>query len=213
MTKINVSAHTAYHSQVNNAFYPLSSCNTTSAIMWMLDCHVPFKYPDGMQPEDHLTQITESVECYSYMEQIAPWAFRDGKPIIPARQVHACLSWAINKLAGREVAKFREDVTYQELVVELAKGRAAIVSGIFTRQGHVVCLVGVHTKQLEEKLQRIEDVRLDQIVGWIIDDPYGDYYSVYHDQHGNDCFFDYNEFDRLTRELYRNHKWAHLFIG
>ena len=213
MTEINVSAHTPYHTQTNNRFYPLSTCNTTSAIMWMLDCGIPFDCPPGMQPEDHLTQITETPEAYAYMREAAPWAYRGDKAVMPPRQVHVCLAWAINQLAGREVARFREDATYQELTTELAGGRAAIMSGVFTRQGHVVCLVGVRTRQDRDELGSARTVRLDQIVGWIVDDPYGDYHSGYQSQLGNDKYFDFGEFDRLTRELYENKKWAHLLVA
>jgi hypothetical protein len=213
MTEINVSAHTPYHTQVNNTFFPLSTCNTTSAIMWMLDCGIAFECPPDMQPEDYLTTITETPEAYAHMREVAPWAFRNGCPILPPRQVHLCLDWAVNRLAGREMVRFRTDATYQELTAELAGGRAAIMSGIFTRQGHMVCLVGVRTKQDRAELREAGRVRLDQIVGWYVDDPYGDYHSCYTNQHGNDKYFEFSEFDRLTRELYRNRKWAHVYVG
>jgi len=207
VTEINVSAHTPYHTQVNNALYPLSTCNTTSAIMWLLDCGVPFEVPAEVQPEDHLTAITELPEAYALMRQVDPAAERRGyKP----RMVHACLDWAVNRLAGREVMRFRTDATYEWLVAELAAGRAALLSGIFTRQGHVVCLVGVRSRQDRAELAEACRVRLDEIDGWIVDDPFGDYHTGYKDRHGNDVFFAFDELDRLTRELYRNRKWAHV---
>jgi hypothetical protein len=133
---------------------------------------------------------------------------------MPPRRVHVCLAWAINRLAGREVARFREDATYQELVAELARGKAVIVSTVLTRAGHVVCLVGVRTRQDGMRDLRNPDlVRIDLIDGWIIDDPYGDYWSGYKDQHGNDLYFPFDDFCRLTKELYRNHKWAHIYVG
>ncbi len=210
MTEINVSAHTPYHSQVNNALYPLSSCNTTAAIMWMLDCEVPFTAPEGVQPEDHLTAITETPEAYDYMLKVAPWAYRNCKALVPPRQVHLCLAWAVNRLAGREAMRFRTDATYEELVAELARGKAVLMSGIFTRSGHVVNLVGVRTWQEPGELGEAKQVRLDKIVGWLVDDPYGDYWTGYKDHRGNDVYFPFDDFDRLTRELYRNHKWAHM---
>jgi len=214
MTEINVSAHTAYHSQINNAFFPLSTCNTTSAIMWMLDCGVAFSYPEGMQPEDYLTTITETREAMEKMQELAPWAFDScGRPRYRPREVHVCLAWAVNKLAGREVMRFRMDATYQELVADLARGRVSLLSGIFTRRGHVVCLVGVRTTQDRGELADAHRVRVDRIKGFIIDDPYGNYFQNYEDCHGNDSYFALDEIDRLVRELYRNRKWAHVFMG
>ena len=214
MTEINVSAHTAYHTQVNNTFFPLSTCNTTSAIMWMLDCGVHFDYPEGMQPEDHLTQITETPEAHEMMRTLAPWAFDScGRPRYNPREVHVVLAWAVNKLAGREVMRFRPEATYQDLVAELARGKAALLSGIFTRRGHVVCLVGVRTMQPQGELGDAGQVRLDQIKGFYVDDPYGCYFQNYENSHGNDVYFTFDEIDRLTRELYRNCKWAHMYVG
>jgi hypothetical protein len=213
VTEINVSAKLPYHTQVNNKLFPLSACNTTSAIMWMLDCGIKFEFPASMQPEDYLTQITETPEAYAYMKKVAPWAWDREHPKVPPRQVHACLSWAINKLADKEVTRFRTDVTMQELVAELALGRAAILSGIFTRSGHVVTLVGLTTKQELRDLKDPRSVKLDSILSWIIDDPYGNYHTSYQDHRGNDMRFLPEEFDRLTKVVCSNTKWAHLKVG
>jgi len=212
MTEINVSAHTPYHTQLNNRYCPLSACPNTSAIMWLLDCDIPLPDTGLLQPEDYLYAITESAEAYEKMKILAPWAYRDGQPTLPPRQVHVMLDWAVNKMVGRDVMRFREDATYEGLVVELATGRAALLSGIFTRQGHVVCLVGVRSRQDRAELAEACRVRLDLIDGWIVDDPYGDYHTGYKDHHGNDVYFGFDELDRLTRELYRNRKWAHVYV-
>jgi hypothetical protein len=214
MTEINVSAHTPFHTQVNNVYYPLSTCNTTSAIMWLLDCGIPFTCPSGMQPEDHLTTITETPEAREFMHSAAPWAFdAEGRATRSPREVHVCLAWAVNKMVGREVMRFRLDATYQELIAELANGNAALLSGIFTRRGHVVCLVGVRTTQDRAELVEARRVRVDCIKGFIIDDPYGDYFKGYHDCRGNDVFFPVDDIDRLARELYQNRKWAHVKVA
>jgi len=213
VTEINVSAHTEYHTQRNNVLVPLTSCNTTSAVMWLLDCGVPFDCPPGMQPEDYLTSVTERSETYAKMRELAPWAFRGERAAYPPREVHVMLAWAVNEMVGREVMRFREDATYQELAAELARGKAALLSTVLTQRGHVVCLVGVRTRQERGGLGEAGTVRLDQIEGWVVDDPFGDYWTCYNDQHGNDVFFPFDDFTRLTKELYRNHKWAHLFVG
>ncbi len=192
--------------------YPMSSCNTTSGILWLLSNHVPFKYPSGMQAEDYLTSITERPECYAFMKQAAPWAwdFQYNKPKLPARQVHVCLAWAINRLAGKRVIEFRADVTYEELIARLATGSGAILSGEFTRTGHVVCLVGFETEQALSELSIKERVRLSDVRAWIVDDPYGDWHTGYKDHRGNDVRFTHAELDALTRAVGENKKWAHV---
>lgn len=212
MTEVNVSAGLPYHTQVNNRYVPLSSCNTTSAIMWLLDCHVPFWFPASMQPEDYLTQITESDEAYAYMKKVAPWAWEGSTPRLPPRQVHACLAWAINRLAKREVARFRTNVTYQELASELARGRAAILSTTLTQSGHVVTLVGVRSRQSLEELRDPARVRLQDVAGWTVDDPYGDWRTGYSSHRGNDVPLTHDELDRFAKKIRSNEKWAHLMV-
>jgi len=213
MTEINVSAHTPYHTQVNNRFYPYSSCNTTSAVMWMLDCGIPVPDTSPLQPEDYLTGLSELPEAYELMRRVAPWAFRDGRPALRPALVHETLDWAINRFAGRQVIGFRTDLRYEDLVAELARGRAVIVSGSFTPQGHMVCLVGVRTRQDRAELGDPGRVRLDQINGWIVDDPYGNFHVAYRDRHGNDVFFFFDQFDRLIKRPCENKKWGHVYVG
>lgn len=213
MTEINVSAHTPYHTQVNNRYYPHSSCNTTSAIMWMLDCGIPVPDTAPVQPEDYLTGISELPEAYELMRQVAPWAYRNGRPALRPAMVHECLDWAINRFAGRRVVDFRTDLLFQDLVAELARGRAVIVSGSFTPQGHMVCLVGVRTRQERAGLEDPARVHIEQIDGWIVDDPYGNYHSAYRDPRGNDMLFFFDELDRLLKYPCQNRKWGHVFVG
>jgi len=211
MTSIDISAQTPYHTQINNKIYPLSTCNTTSGILWLLSNRIPFKFPSGMQAEDFLTTITDREECYTYMRKVAPWNYgSDGKPKLPPRQIHACLAWAINKLVGKQVIEFRTNVTYEELASGLALGRGAILSGVFTRGGHIVCLVGIESKQGLSELQNPASVDINAIKAWIIDDPYGDWHTNYKDHKGNGVRFTHPEVDALTRVVGENKKWAHV---
>lgn len=213
MTSINISSQSPYHTQINNARYPLSTCNTTSGILWLLSNHVPFKYPSGMQAEDFLTTITEREECYTFMKLVAPWNFdSEGKAKLPPRQIHACLAWAINKLAGKRVIQFRTDVTYEALVMGLALGHGAILSGVFTRGGHIVCLVGVETEQGLSELQSEATVEVGAIKSWIVDDPYGDWHTDYRNHHGNDVRFTHAQINSLTKVVGENKKWAHIRV-
>jgi hypothetical protein len=180
--------------------------------MWMLDCGIPVPATAPLQPEDYLTGLSELPEAYELMRQVAPWAYRDGRPVLRPAMIHECLDWAVNRFAGRRVIGFRTDLRYEDLVAELASGKAVIVSGNFTPQGHMVCLVGVRTRQERTELGDPTQVQLASIDGWIVDDPYGDFHTAYHDRHGNDRFFFFDQFDRLTKFPCRNRKWGHVYL-
>ena len=212
MIEINVSARMPYHTQVNNSFYPYSSCNTTSAIMFMLDNGVELPDTGDEQPEDALTKITETPEAYQAMRTLAPWAFKGNEIVYRPREVHAMLGWAMEKFVGKPVSIFRTDLSLEELALELVLGRAAIVTGQFTPQGHVIVLVGLRSRQDDLREARtVDQISLPGIDGWFVDDPYGDYHQGYMDQHGNDHYFEFDEFNTLTREFDQNKKWAHIW--
>lgn len=207
---INVSKDSDYHTQLNNKLVPLASCNTTSAIMFLLACGLELPVANGQQPEDALTALLETPGAYAQQKKLAPWSLGQFRP----QEVHIVLDWGINTVVGADVCKFRDSTTQGRLVYELAHGRAAIVSGRFTAAGHVVCLVGVDTDQADAgDVQTADDVELERIRAWIIDDPYGDWHTDYKDQHGNNVRFTPDEFTRLTQQYYQNKKWAHLFTG
>ncbi len=63
----------------------------------------------------------------------------------------------------------------------------------------MVCLVGVRTRQDRAELAEAGRVQLCHIDGWIVDDPYGNFHTAYRDQHGNDVFFFFDQFDRLIK--------------
>lgn len=207
---INLSTDSDYHTQLNNKLVPLESCNTTSAIMFLLACGVEIPDTGAQQPEDALTALLEMPEAFEMQKELAPWSIGQFRP----QEVHTVLDWGVNKFVGADICRFRDDATQGRLAYELAHGRAAIVSGRFTPAGHVVCLVGVDTDQVDvADVQTAEDVELDRIRAWIIDDPYGDWHTDYHDQHGNNVRFTPAEFDRLTQQYYQDKKWAHLYVG
>ena len=210
---IDLSRDSDYRTQLNNKLVPLSSCNTTAMCMALEASGVPLPERPGVQPEDDLTAVTETPEAYAEMARGYPWAFAGSKPIYPPRQVHGMLSWATNRWLGRPVTRFREDVPIEELLADLAQGRACVVSGRFTASGHMVALVGVETDQVFAGWTTPDNVELASIRALIIDDPYGDYHTGYKDHRGNGCSFSLAEFSSLTREYDRYTKWAHQIIG
>ena len=209
MITINLSNKNDYYTQRNNTFYPAGSCNTTSMIVGLLTSNVMFDSPPDMQPEDYLTEILSTAEAWKKMDEIAPWARKQG---YEPRHVHVCLEWAVNKkLVFYDVVQFRMNVSMKQIVESILKGSSVVVNGGFTNYGHIVTIVGIKTHQ--DNI-RHESIDMSKIESFIIDDPYGNYHTGYKDHHGNDIEFSFMELNKL---LYAQgdseNKWAHVFNG
>lgn len=200
-----------YHSQRNNVRSPAETCQVTAAVMALRASGISFTYPAaGMQPEDYLAEILDSPEAWAKLKAEYP---QRGKR--PPREVHAILSWAINeKLAKRKVSVFTTRVGLSELLFRVAHHKAAsLVSGRFTKTGHVVTLVGFESSQehLAEALSPAA-VDLSAVSRIFVDDPWGNGHSAYRDPDGNDVAYTLDEFNSITREYADPaRKWAHLF--
>lgn len=190
---INNSIDNNYHSQINNTIIPLASCNTTSAIMYLKNNNILFDYPKEMQPEDYLSQILQSDEAIKIKEKLFPqeWA-KNFRP----QEIHKCLSWGINKLVGKEISKFDDSRNINDIVNDLKNGKCVIMSGAFTPCGHVVCVVGLEIKD-------------SKIINFIIDDPFGNYWTNYKDHRGNNIKFPFDDFIKITRHFNKEVKYCH----
>jgi hypothetical protein len=211
MRTINVSRPKDYYTQINNKKFPLASCNTTSMVEALVVSEIDFPYPDNKQPEDYFTEIMETEELYKMRDRYGKWA----KNYRPA-EIHMLLSWATNKkLVGRNVTRFSTEYPLQLLLFDIAcRKRPVVMSGSFTSSGHIVVLVGFTTLQEEvDVVSEPKKIRLGSVKEFIVDDPYGNWYTDYSDHHGNDIRFSFPDFNRLTnRSGDMDHKWAHRII-
>ena len=139
-------------------------------------------YPRGMQPEDYLTVMCESLWGYKLRDAF-DWAKAQN---IPPGQVHAVLSMIVNNLIGKDVdlSIFTKDINI--IYDELHAGRAVMTSGQFTPAGHAVCVSGM---RYDENTNIVSHI--------LIDDPYGDYFSGYTNQNGNGIWFPLDKFLEL----------------
>jgi hypothetical protein len=198
-----------YHTQRNNAFDPADTCQVTAAVMALRATGIEFSFPSDVQPEDHLAHILGGEEAREKVRREYPSMAKR-----PPREIHAVLSWAINeRFVGRKVTVFSPRVTMEELLFRVAaRASASLVSGRFTKSGHIVALVGFESDQGDlDAVAGPGAVRLDGVSRVIIDDPWGDFTAGYRDPDGNDVSLTLNEFNYLTREYEVNRKWAHLF--
>lgn len=204
MSEINLSINDDYHSQVNNKYVPYGACMPTSFIMALKAERVPvleagselkrlswpmFIFPHGMQPEDFLMSLMRS-PWGEEMRDTIPWAKRGD---IPPNQVHAVMSEAVNRIVGRKVTEFRSEATVSDLFLEIKNNHPAVVSGSFTSSGHAVAVVGAKATPSGD------------LAEFIIDDPFGNYFTGYKDQRGNNVSFTIDQFKKVWAG------WYHAF--
>ena len=210
--RVHLSEDSEYHTQRNNLVIPLTSCNTTSAIMFLKSSGIEFqcerdRFAGITQPEDYLTMMLRTDEAYKKMAELAPWAV--GK--FPPNEVHLVIAWGINQLVGAEVAMFSVRHTIRTMLFGLLKGGAAIASGVFAGFNHIVCVEGFSSAQDLRNIRGAQELDLEAVDGIWIDDPYGNPLMNYQSHKGNDIELTFDEFDTMINTVNDpNRKWLHL---
>jgi hypothetical protein len=206
---VDLSIDSDYHTQVNNALVPMSSCNTTSAVMFLLAAGESLPDTGMQQPEDALTALSETPEAYDAVKRLAPWFWDRAKqkPSIPPRQIHVVLDWVVNAWMGRKVMEFKQGVPMRALAQEILARRPALLNGRFTKSGHIVCLSGLDVKDSAREFE------VGMVSAWIVDDPYGDWRTGYASHKGNNTRFTTAELMSLLKDYDVDSKWAHFYVG
>lgn len=221
MVSYNISTGKDYHTQRNNEIDPINACATTAMVMALKYSGV--KLPDcrGRQEEDALLEfIRGNKEVQEAYKKSLPWEFEKG---IPANELPTMRELGTNLWVGREVNKFVWGATMREILYSLVLQKAVVVSGSWpymnhngevTTIPHVVCVVGFESWQHDILCSEGSgDIDLDQVVNIIIDDPFGDYRTLYKDQKGNDVLVPLKDFVKITKEHGSvSRKWAHFIL-
>lgn len=162
-----------HHSQLNNVNRPHGTCNVTSVAMCMNFYGIKPK-SSGKQLEDELFELVE----------------RKGWD----RHVHDHLTKVFECYGVR--SRFGTEVSWDKVKAHLAGGNPVIVSGQFTRSGHIIVLRGYDDK------------------GFFVNDPYGEYFASGYNRSksGENLHYSYALMNRVS---YGGSKttWAHLPMG
>jgi hypothetical protein len=224
----NFSTDDEYHSQINNKSLPFSSCNFTSDTMALKQSNIDLSnfYKvmkeegyEGKQEEDFLTDYAMTIhyqEMLDFMHKETPWAFdKEGNVIYPPNQIHQVIEYVTNKIMGRTVSKFSTKWTIKDIVQHLFIYNGGVVlSGMFPMTGrlplgHIVSLAGFKSSIPFNK-DNPNSIDITKITHFIIDDPYGNWYTEYQDHHGNNIDFSFTDFYKIFNDSNSNYKWAHL---
>jgi len=223
VTRVNLSKPADYYSQRNNRIRPLETCAPTSMIDALVASGIALPETDDEQPEDALTHFLEHdprvIDFYRNNDQA--WIREFYAAGRPPNEIHPVLAYGTNLWLGRpDLVRFTWSATVTGIAIALRRGSAVVVSGEWPcamrdgsikEIGHVVAVVGFETAQDTVR----EDPHLDGelISAFIIDDPYGDYRTLYRERRGDDVVCSLADFKAYTKTRFQSEaKLAH-FIG
>lgn len=200
-----------YKSQRANKYYPHSTCNVTSyAMMFDYLGHADkimdkYNNPKLELPDLFFEYIRDEDKVKVFYSRYATE--------IPPEQIHDVLAYAGSLLLS-SVAQSNTKISFSvstpldTIVHALEEGKPVVVSGRFpywskVRQGeitigHIVCLVGT-----------VRNKETGKLLGFLIDDPYGNYKTLYEDINGNNVFMDLEDFETMIRRE-GDGFWAHV---
>jgi len=201
MKIVNNSDGKPYYTQRNNELFPSSACNVTSMVSGLAAAGWPFAAGKYRQPEDNLMDFIRSNPTVKKR-----WDVIDPQHTTPPNQIHEliCLGtnlW-IEHLKGPKIELLWQ--LYPSDVVKIIdEGGAVVMSGRFQDSkigylGHIVAVVGYQATDAGE------------ITHFIIDDPWGDYETLYRVQRGDDVFMPLSDWLSMMREQKNPYKFGHV---
>lgn len=218
MITVNCSNKDEYYTQRNNKHTPFISCFATSMISLLDYRNISIIAPDGMevqvnefqntynkQPEDYLTELL----CTKRAREFWSSRYHKSPKNNQQRFNYRTVAWVVNNLlCKKEVVKYKKNMFLKEILYNTMQNKPAVIGGKFTKEGHMVCVVGFITLQEDVlDIKQIKDLEKDKITHVIIDDPYGNYFKQYKDVKGNNVQFPLNLFNDLT-----NGSWERKYI-
>lgn len=161
-----------YFSQRDNERSPGGTCNVTSYSMVLDYYHAPRKAVKDKQWEQREDELEAFIQA-------------NGK----VRHSHEALAWA-----GRQYGldcRFGMNRTWDEIRAEIRAGRPVIVSGQFTKSGHIIVIIGLRGND------------------FIVNDPWGNALTGYKNRNGAGLVYDFDYMERTVKDG-KNSKWAHF---
>ena len=222
MTRIQLLPGSAYWTQRKDTDAWAVECQVTSGANFLMALGL---YEDLMPrcphlPDGSLQRLPDWINDVAESPEGAQIEAVDGIKG-PPREDHNVLAWAINQVAGKKVNVFRWDLSLEAILLEVARGRPVIISGIFGQyksvkdglmhdRAHVVCLTGMETDQ--EDVAIAPAVDLLRISAALIADSYGDFHTNYQNQQGAECRFSVDELKHILHDQDAPTKWAHINV-
>jgi hypothetical protein len=201
MRIVNNSDGKPYYSQRNNELSPGSSCNVTSMISGLVSASWPLPAGKFKQPEDDLLDYIRSSPAVQRR-----WDVIDPQHKTPPNQIHELLCLGTNlwieHLGGPKIELLWK-LSVSDIKSVINNGGAVVMSGRFQdvrsgEIGHIVPVVGYQAADSGE------------VTHFIIDDPWGDYETMYRIQRGDDIYMPIVDWVSMVREQNSLLKFGHV---
>jgi hypothetical protein len=201
MRIVNNSDGKPYYSQRNNELSPGSSCNVTSMISGLVSASWPLPAGKFKQPEDDLLDYIRSSPAVQRR-----WDVIDPQHKTPPNQIHELLCLGTNlwieHLGGPKIELLWK-LSASDIKSVIDNGGAVVMSGRFQdvrsgEIGHIVPVVGYQAADSGE------------VTHFIIDDPWGDYETMYRIQKGDDIYMPIVDWVSMIREQNSLLKFGHV---
>lgn len=174
------------------------------------------KYPELPRLPDKLAKyLIESKEMREYYAKRFPAFNKDFvngvKGATSPNEVHNSLSWGVNRFFDCPVTIFSTHVCWEDIISDIMYYNSPVgVSGKFAGLNHIVLVVGVAYKELNDGSEPGKCQRPDYI---IVDDPFGKTYEYDKGLSGNDIWIPFDkcvaDFKSLDNPYF---KFAHRFV-
>ena len=201
MKIVNNSDGKPYYSQRNNELSPGSSCNVTSMVSGLVSASWPLPEGKFKQPEDNLLDFIRSNPAVQKR-----WDEIDPQHKTPPNQLHELLCLGTNlwteHLGGPKILLLWQ-LSIADIKAAIDNGGAVVMSGRFQDErsgeiGHIVPVVGY---QADDS---------GAVTHFILDDPWGDYSSLYRVQRGDDIFMPVADWLSMIRDQNKPLKFGHV---
>jgi len=207
---INTSDKSDYRKQRDNKKDPNSTCQITAMMMGLKI--------KGYKPNESFDQMFDDI--YSIIEEdkeidnMYKTRYKKYMKTYTKRELHKLLSLGVNKYMGQDVTEFTSSCPLENIVYDLVNDTPSVLSGYFYKYNHVVTLVGVVVKNLDNILytDKIKNIKLNNIDSYIIDDPYGIYKMKYNNHNGDDVIMPAADMKKIVKSFHSQSKWRHSFI-
>ncbi|GMO52012.1 MAG: hypothetical protein Pg6C_17210 [Treponemataceae bacterium] len=201
MKIVNNSDGKPWYTQRNNELSPGSSCNVTSMVSALVSAGWPLPQGKFKQDEDNLLDFIRSSPQVQRRWDIIEPAHKT-----PPNQIHELLCLGTNlwiaPMAGSPVT-LRWDLRLADIVKAIDGGGAVVMSGRFKDHlsgeiGHIVPVVGY---QADDN---------GNVTHVILDDPWGDYETLYKVQRGDDVYMPVEHWMSMIRDQDKLVKFGHV---
>lgn len=230
---IDVTRGKKYYSQRDNIHLPDITCNLTSTAMGLFYMGINTGAPSSMQPEDYLWEMMGKSRIvdqmikqpeYSWVKTASGGYYveKDEKGRYKhVGQIQDLRVAFINELLGREATNIAY-LSMEEVLYEFVQGRPIVFSGKFpiklgnrtSRIGHIVCGIGFLTNQQDiREVKSPNDINIKEVVGVIVNDPYGKSTTKYKNKTGSHDEIPMKNFIKWIRPENRMTKSCQVFKG